>query len=1071
MSNLKIWCFGNLVVEKDGRVIKQFDTDKSRALLVYLAIERARPVSRSHLAGLLWSDIPEQRALHSLRQTLTVLRRTLGDFLPQESLIVGDRDLLRLNPQVSVWVDALAFQEELLVAMEYFQRQDMLQHLNIRRLRKALDLKKGDFLEQFSISGAPLFDEWSCLIREDFNHRAVEGLGFLARYHEIRREFSLARLAAQKILQITPWDETTHLQVMRLYALDEQWSAFSSQYRRMRQFMVDQLGVEPSRAAMAFFDEIRQRRSAAPSLQMQPAPKKNFDGKSDLFVGREKELDDISDLMASPACKLLTIHGSGGVGKTCLAQEIAYQQWGLFQDGVFFFPLASISSFDQFLSAILDGLMIPAGEAGDNLTRLVSYLRKKRILLIFDNFEHLVGDADIAQANLQILAGAQDGKILVTSRVRLNLAGEWIYPLQGMRFPAEDVGVCPDKAYDFDSLHLFSIRARQVKPEFQLDASTLPAVTQICQILDGLPLGITLAAAGIWGQPCQLIADTMRANLRQLQFTASGGDPRNQSLWANLDISWQLMNERNRKNFARLGVFVDGFVVSAAEKIALTDVSALQRLVDQSLIRCDSYGRYRMHSVIRQYALERLARLSGLEATRLAFVEYYAGLLAEMFPNINSDQQVAALNEIQQELGNLKQAWEWLAEIELVEDVASFVDALHLFFSIRSRFQEGIDFLLPMATWLEGKMDGGGNQAIGTALAKVLARLGSLAHLCRSNNLARESLEKALRISVEHSQEEEIAFCRSVLADMHLRTKDFAQAVKLAQDNLAYYQEVGILSGQSQAAYMLGLIDLRRGRMESARNFMEEALEIARNTREPRRKIAPLNILGDIYCNDGDYDEAIQAFEESLLTAEQLDDLFQKAILLNNLASVYHVKSDYGKAVDLYEKSIAICRDIGDRDGEAIGLANLGEIASAQRDFHKAVVLAEQALDIAREIGEEWSIAICLNNLADAHLGLGECNSASNFVQEALVLALRTDAMRLVARCAVTAGRCCWLRGDRDIAVEYYRAALAHSATEFDIRGKAETWLAETGEFPPPEPDNQMLRKVVERLVDDLSQD
>lgn len=1070
MSNLKIWCFGNLVVEKDGRVIKQFDTDKSRALLVYLVIERARPVSRSHLAGLLWSDIPEQRALHSLRQTLTVLRRTLGDFPPHKSLIVGDRDLLQLNPQVSVWVDALAFQEELVAAMEHFQRQDMLQHLNICRLCKALDMKKGDFLEHFSISGAPLFDEWSCLIREDFNHRAVEGLGLLARYHEIRREFSLARLAAQKILQITPWDETTHLQVMRLYALDEQWSAFSSQYRRMRQFMVDQLGVEPSRAAVAFFDEIRQRRSDAPSLKLQPESKINFRGESDLFVGREKELDDISDLMANPTCKLLTLHGPGGVGKTFLARKFAHQQWGLFQDGVFFFPFAFIASFEEFLSAILDGLMIPAGEAGDNLARLVSFLRNKRILLVFDNFEHLVGDTDIAQANLRIMAGARDAKILVTSRERMNLTGEWVYPLQGMRFPAETICIQPEQVDEYDSLRLFSNRARQVKPDFQLDTSTLPAVTQICQILDGLPLGIALAAAEIWGQPCQTIADTMRANLRQLQSTARGVDPRNQSLWANLDISWQLMNERGRETFARLGVFVDGFVMSAAENIALADAPTLQRLVDQSLIRSDADGRFRMHAVIRQYALERLVGLSALEVTRLTFVEYYAVLLTETLPNLESGRQAAVLNEIQHELGNLRQACKWVVEIERVECVAAFVDTLHLFFSIRSRFHEGIDFLLPMVTWLEEKMVGGENRAIETTLARVLARMGSLAHLCRSNELARESLEKALRISGDRALEDEVAFCRSVLADLHLRNKDFARAVKLAQDNLIYYQEVGVSSGLSQATYMLGLIDLRRGRMESARKYMEKALAIARNTPEPRRIIAPLNILGDIYCNDGNYDEARQMFQESLLIADQLGDLYQEAILLNNLASVYHVQNDFLKAVAMYEKSISICRDIGDRDGEAIALANLGEIAFAQRDFREAVGLAEKSLEIAREIGEEWSIAVCLNNLADAHLGLGDCNSASNFVREALALALKTDAMRLVARCAVTAGRCCWLRGDRDRAVEYYRAALAHSATEFDIRGKAEAWLAEIG-GRPPEPDDQVLRRVAEWLLDDLRQD
>jgi predicted ATPase/DNA-binding SARP family transcriptional activator len=1068
MPALRIRCFGNLQVEVDGQPLSHFDTDKTRALLAYLAVENERPHPRAHLAGLLWSDQPEEQALHSLRQTLSSLRRTLGDHHSPSPLLAIERDLVGLNPESSIWVDLHAFQSGLNAAYRYYQRRDQGGWLNVRRLASALALRQGPFLAYLHLKGGPLFDEWQTLTREDLDQRALQGLALLSEVYERRGEYTLARQTAQRMIDIAPWDEQAHLQLMRLYALDGQRSAAQNQYRTLRRFLREQLDVEPAAETTALFEQIRATGADAaggvhaPPLLRRPPDPSNVPEVSTAFVGREPELDEITDLLVNPACRLLTVLGPGGIGKTRLALEAARQQIGLLADGVFFVPLAAVLTAEQVSAAIADALGLVLTDQSDPHARLLDYLREKRLLLVLDNCEQLLGDPANIRPLIDILAQATGVTLLVTSRERLMLQEEWVYPLTGLRYPVSvppvEMQAAPEWVEQYDALRLFYQRARQVQYGFPLDASSLPAAVRICQMLEGLPLGVELAAAALWSDACEVIADKIAQRMNAFTSPAVNIQPRHRSLWAAFDVSWQLLTPDEQSLFCRLGVFQGGFTLEAAVQVASAAPETLSGLVNQSLLRRDSGGRYQMHEAVRQYASEKLEAAGCAGEVRPAHARYYSAFLARQHPALTNHAQKQALSAIQAEIGNAGLAWNWLVENRETAAILTCVDPLYQYFNIRSRFNEGIALLLPAVQALEQAVD----QA---ALGMVLARVGSLAHYARQNALALETLARAVEIFTRLDHPAEMAFCRASLGGVYLRAKDFPRALACGQQNLNYYRQVKDGQGENRALYLLGLVHSRLGKNQEAKQYFLDAVNAGQQDEDRRRLIAPLNLLGDIACTEGAYAKAEALFKHSLAIARDLQDLYYQAIVLNNLATVYHYNHQFDLARQTYEESLAICKEIGDRDGEAMAWNNLGELAVVEGDYAQAVALSERALKIARQIGEEWTIIACLNNLGEASNALGQPEQALPYLTEAIRVAWEIEAADSVARFAVNAGRSFQLLGRLPEAQCIYQAALAHSAAEHDARQKAAAWMKEMGLDGSTAPDDHLLEEAIARWV------
>ncbi len=559
MASLRISCFGEFQAELDGKPIQNFFTDKARALLAYLAVERARPHTRAHLAGLLWSDQPDEQALHNLRQTLTYLRKALGEGTASSALLLVERDTIRLNPAAQVWLDVRAFEEGLRRASRPERNGDGWRWLNPQRLSDALALYRGPFLDQLVLEGSPLFDEWSSLLREQLNHRCVEGLALMADYHERQGETALARQALSRLLSLTPWEETAHAQMMRLLAQDGQRSAAQSQYVLLRRYLREHLGLEPSSHTTALFEAIR---SGSPVEALYPPARHNLPPPGPSFVGRQPELSELLDSAIDPGCRMLTLLGPGGAGKTSLALETARRLVGIFPGGVYYAPLRAVSQAGELAAALAEALDCNFSERQPPAAQLCDFLRRKNLLLVLDNFEQLLPDAGSTALLAEILAEAPQVKLIVTSRERLNLREECIFPVEGLRFP--DGADLPGSPEDYEALALFQRRARQVKRRFQLEGENLAAAVKICRLVDGLPLAIELAAATLWNRSCPELAATVQHDLDALQDTSVNAPQHHSSLRAVFEFSWGLLEPEEQQTLARLAVFRGGFNIQAA---------------------------------------------------------------------------------------------------------------------------------------------------------------------------------------------------------------------------------------------------------------------------------------------------------------------------------------------------------------------------------------------------------------------------------------------------------------------------------------------------------------------------
>ncbi|PKO13973.1 MAG: hypothetical protein CVU39_16470 [Chloroflexi bacterium HGW-Chloroflexi-10] len=1069
MTELQIHCFGNLQVNLDRQPIDHFDTNKSRALLVYLAIENTQPQHRSHLAGLLWSDQPEEQAQHSLRQTLSNLRRTLGDANSLSPILLIERETVSLNPNNTIWVDVHAFQSGLASAYRHYQRRDQGGWINVRRLTAALALRNGAFLAHFQLKGGLLFDEWQTLMREEFDQQALQGMAQLSEIYEKRGEYTLAQQMAHRMIDIAPWDEQAHLQLMRLFALDGQKSVAQNQYRILKHFLQEHLNVEPADETKALFEQIRSRKIEQTSVFLRFSPgHSNLPKFSSPFIGREQEMEEITDLLVDPACRLLTLLGTGGVGKTRLALEIAQQQFGLLSEGVFFIPLSSVSTAEKVSAAVSDAIGLVLTDQSDPHTRLLDYLREKRMLLVLDNCEQLLGDPKNIHPFIDILDCAPGVTLLVTSRERLMLQEEWIYPLTGMRYPLSQQ---PDKIYTipewverYDALSLFYQRAQQVQFGFPEDSSSLPNVIRICQMLEGLPLGLELAAAALWKHPCSTIAEKIGQHLNAFTASAVNIQPRHRNLWAAFEVSWQLLTREEQTLLRWLSVFQGGFTLEAAHEVVNTTADLLSDLVNKSLLRCNLDGRYVMHEAVRQFANEKLTEAGCVNEARSAHASYYIAFLASQDAALHNHKQKEALSVIHEEIGNAEIAWDWLTHQRNFEAIISCVDPLFQYFNIRSRFNEGIALLQSSIPVLAKAATTGSNPAAEVALGMTMSRVGSLEYYARQNTLAYETLEHAAKLFERLELASELAVCRMTLGGVYLRAKEFNEALVCGQQNLEYYRNVKDILGENRALYLLGLVNNRLGKFEESKQFLLTAVNVERRGTDPRKLIAPLNLLGDIACRDGNYKEAETLFRQSLEIARDLQDLFYQAIVLNNLATVYHYEHQFEKAREIYGESLAICKEIGDRDGEAFALNNLGELALIEGEYGKAMTYSIQALEIARQIGEEWTIIICLNNLGETSNALNKPEQAMNYLTEAICLAWDIESIDSVARFAVNVGRSFQLLGRLKDAIEIYRGALAHSATEYDAREKAISLLKELGQDPQIENDDHILEDIISRI-------
>jgi predicted ATPase/DNA-binding SARP family transcriptional activator len=1086
MPRLELQLLGPFRAMLNGDNLSEAITGKQRALLAYLAVEAKRPHHRETLAGLLWSDQPTQKALHSLRQSLSSLRKTLSDDTNQQPILTLASETVQIDLTRDDILDSLLFSQSLEMALGNHSRQGNGGRLNVRALQRAVELYRGPFLDQLFISGGPLFDDWVALQREALSRQAVEALAILADYHERRGEYNPARQLLARLLEIAPWDENAHRERMRLLALDGQWSAAHNQYVICRRYLQEELGVTPSPETVALFETIRQGEKGKSRLALlNPPARQNLPASPTPFVGRDTELTELHDLLVDPHQQLVTLLGPGGIGKTRLAIEAAREQVGLFSDGVFFVPLASTTSGEALLPAMAEALSYTfperegSGDEGDQSLftqrkkQFISYLRGKDMLLVLDNCEQLFTQPQPEAADLlgDILGAAPDIVILATSRQRLNLHQEYLYPLDGLAYPrSASVSSQPPESYS--AVDLFVRCARRVQHNFVLGEEQQRAVIRICQLLDGLPLGVELAAAGLWTRSCAEIAAELSRSLDGLSSAAVNIPERHRSLYGAFEVSWQLLSAEEQIVFSRLSVFHGGFTTEAAQQVADASANQLSALVDKSLVRRDATGRFEQHEAIRQFAAEKLATypradLGSTQELHAQHAHYYAAFLARRGEALKGLQQTQTLHELARDMDNLRDAWVWLAEHGECSEIATCADSLYQLYNIRSRFREGIDLFSEATRRLAEEPSA--VQCSGS----VLARLGALSERVGEYEQARAALEssRALFERLNDAAEAtgaaltaaELAFCLLTLSNLAQQSGDYGTGLRQAQEGLALCQKSGDAHGEARALFMIGKAYYRLGQIAEARQVLDASLALGREIGSPRSLVGPLNSLADVLCHTGEYASARQLFEEGLVISRSLGDQYNTGMLLNNLGTIDQVLERYESAEALYQQSRDICHEIGDQVGEAMALSNLGEVACALGNYTRGRVVTHEALQIGRLLQDHWTILACLNALGEIAFEEGNYPAAHQTLLEAIRLENETQTLQMLTRSLVTLGGVLLKTGQAQLGLDVLAAVLPHPACQEDFLKKGKRWLQEMGlEIPEGQPS---LESVVTKIL------
>jgi predicted ATPase/DNA-binding SARP family transcriptional activator len=951
MSSLALKLLGPPGAVLDGRRLPLANR-KGVALLAYLAAT-AQAHPRDNLAALLWPEAPQARARASLRQTVWALRQAgLDDWLDLEE------DQVALKP--GYVLDVADFRQN--AARASAHRHDTHQPCAdcLGWLAAAVGQYQGDFLAGLALADSPVFEAWQREQAEGLRQTLGTALERLSGHYALSRDWDRAIETARRWVALDPLHEPAQRALIDLYARSGQRRLAVQQFESLRHALADELGVGPEPASQRLFAELAVGRldpepNAGYTAAITFARRRhNLPAALTSFVGREKEIADTRRLLS--VSRLVTLTGSGGCGKTRLSIQVGFELLDANVDGVWLVELDAVSDGARVPQTVIAALGLQAEAGQSELQVLIAFLRDKDLVLIVDNCEHLIeAAAHLAQALLQACPRV---KCLASSREALRVAGEVLYRVPPLEVLDTNSILSPEAMIRVPALRLFIERAMAVQPDLTFGVEDLAAVAEICRRLDGIPLALELAAARVSVLTVNQIATNLEDRFEVLNSSSRTVPQRQQTLWALIDWSYQLLLPAERKFFRRLGVFVGGWTLPAAEQVIVdelamtngtsnqwTDVSLgaygvlnlHDQLVSKSLVQTrnvDGELRYGLLDTLRQYAQAKLVEAGELTAFQQRHLNYYRHLAEQAEPELKGPHQSHWVQRLRVEQGNVNAALACSLEMD-VEAGLHLANAYYRFWLRFGSIAEGIG-------WFERLISQGNGHIAASPHALALA--------LRSN--------------------------------LYIWYGDFAQATALAEAGLLEFRKLGDRRGEAMCLHRMAVISAFRGE--------PEAIQLAQASASLFRAEGDLCGLADVlsdlggFIDNQDYARARAYLDQSLVLSREAGDWAEVAwqMLQAGRLAVWH--GDYARARGLLEEALHLHRQMGIQaiDGP---MSELGRLALLEGNLQQAQAFYEagraQAQAGGRPNAADWALA----HLAYVSLRQGEYRRARVQFQESLL--------------------------------------------------------------------------------------
>jgi predicted ATPase/transcriptional regulator with XRE-family HTH domain len=739
--------------------------------------------------------------------------------------------------------------------------------------------------------------------------------------------------------------------------------------RQLAQLLATELGVPPAERA----EVIRRLRTAPPPPTPAPAIVAASTGRGaggrrlpiplTALIGREADVESVGTMLLKAETRLVTLVGPPGIGKTRLALAAAHRLHEEFADGVWFVELAPLTDPALVVPTLFTALGLSERSGPALLTHLTGFLQDKQMLLVLDNFEHLLAAAEVVDA---LLKAAPALKVLATSRTPLRVYGEKEFPVPALPVPP-DTQAAPHDLGQYEAVRLFVERARDVLPEFALSAANASAVAAICARLDGLPLAIELAAARIRLFPPAALLARLERRLPLLTGGARTLPARQQTLRAAIAWSYDLLDAREQRLFRRLGVFQGGATLEAIAAVCNADcdldvLAGVEALVSQSLLQQregrNREARFWMLETIKEYAGEKLAASGESPLLSEQHLSYFLTLAETAAPELRGPQQVAWSHRLEAEHDNLRAALRWAIDNLETETGLRLAGALFWFWYAHDAFSEG-------RAWLANLLALPASRGA-TAVARIKALNAAAALAFRQNDAASAMplLKASLALAREVGDDMGIAWALHNYAMIAHYQGDYTQAVALSEQSLRLYRQIDDSWGIAASLLNLGNVMMSQGNYEQATARYDECLKVCRQAGNKRGMAFTLHQQGSVAQHQGDYDRASTLLGKSLLLFREIGEVWGIRWSGTVLGRVALHQGDYEQAAVVLEESLAAARKFDDKKDRAFALIVLGNRTFKQGNYGRTVLLSEASLRQCRELSAKWRTAAGLEGLA-----------------------------------------------------------------------------------------------------------